>query len=322
MDTTRQAMKGAWLSSLVLVACTEFSIHDGDEKLEDGVVVVETFLSNPLPRVDILWVLDNTVSMTDTLLMLSEQAPEFIGRLTEHSVSWHLASVTTESDAEHLGVLQGNPWLLTPSMPDASEAFAQLLAVETLDTSLDAGLGTALAALDEDILANENRAFRRPDAALHVVVASDGDDRSEAQLGEDPVGTFIDELDELTARTGMNASLSAITGPTPDGCRGESGSALPGDRYIDVAVATGGHVESICTPDLGRLADTIADIALPESQRFVLQAAPSPGSLRVQINGVRTDTGWELTSEPPALFFSMAPPAGSEIQARYKVVAQ
>jgi hypothetical protein len=315
-------MKVAWLTFLALGGCSEFSIHDDDERYNEGVVVVETFLSNPLPRVDILWVLDNTASMTDTLLTLSDQAPEFTDRLTEHEVSWHLGLVTTETDAENRGVLQGNPWLLTSSMPDVADAFAQMLSVDTQDTSQDAGLGAAFAALDEDILANANRAFRRPDAALHVVVASDGDDRSEAQLGDDPAEAFVDELDSIVERTGLNASLSAIAGPTPDGCRGDNGSALPGRRYIDVAVATGGHFESICDPDLARLADAIADVAMPRSQRFALQASPAPGSLRVQINGVRTDTGWNLDSNPPSLFFSVTPPAGSEIQARYQVVAQ
>jgi len=315
-------MKVAWLTILALGGCTEFSIHDDDEQLNDSVVVVETFLSNPLPRVDILWVLDNTASMTDTLLTLSDQAPDFTDRLTETAVSWHLGLVITETDAESRGILHGNPWLLTSSMPDPADVFSQLLAVDTLDTSQDAGLGTAFAALDPDLLANDNRAFRRPDAALHVVVASDGDDRSEDLLGDDPAGAFLDELDVIAERTGLNASLSVIAGPTPDGCRGDDGSALPGDRYIEVAVATGGHFESICSPDLGRLASAIADIATPRNQRFVLQASPAVGSLRVQINGVRTDTGWELDSNPPSLFFSVLPPAGSEIQARYRVVAQ
>ena len=318
MDSTRPTMRAAWLTVFWLSACTEFSIQDDDETLNDAVVVVETFLSNPLPRVDILWVLDNTASMTDTLLTLSDQAPDFTNRLTEHEVSWHLGLVTTETDGERRGLLHGNPWLLTSSMPDVADAFAQLLAVDTLDTSLDAGLGTAFAALDEDI----NRAFRRPDAALHVVVATDGDDHSEAQLGDDPAGAFVDELDQTMERTGLNASLSTIAGPTPDGCRGEDGSALPAARYIDVAVATGGHFESICSPDLRRLADAIADIAMPRNQRFPLQASPAPDSLRVQINGVRTDTGWSLESDPPSLFFSVVPPAGSEVQARYQVMAQ
>ena len=129
-------------------------------------------------------------------------------------------------------------------------------------------------------------------------------------------------MDQIVERTGLNASLSAIAGPTPGGCSGADGFALPGERYIDVAVATGGHFESICDPDLRSLADAVADVAMPRSQRFVLQGTPAPGSLRIQVNGVRTDTGWELSSNPPSVFFFEAPPAGSEIQTRYRVVTQ
>ena len=53
--------------------------------------------------------------------------------------------------------------------------------------------------------------------------------------------------------------------------------------------------------------------------RFVLQATPEPNTLRVQINGERTDDGWSLLSEPASIEFELAPLPDSEIRIRYEV---
>ena len=84
--------------------CTEFSIEDTDDTLAPGAVIEETFVPNPLPRVDILWVLDNTASMAEELAYLRANSREFLDALDEQEVSWHMALVATETNDDEFAL--------------------------------------------------------------------------------------------------------------------------------------------------------------------------------------------------------------------------
>ncbi|MDP6934661.1 MAG: hypothetical protein QGG40_17195 [Myxococcota bacterium] len=47
------------------LGCQEFVLSDRDEVVAEPVVVVENFTQTPLPKVDILWVIDDTASMDE-----------------------------------------------------------------------------------------------------------------------------------------------------------------------------------------------------------------------------------------------------------------
>ena len=302
--------------------CSEFAIQDKDDRVVPGVVLEETFTPNPLPRVDILWVLDNTASMMDEHEALREQSETFLAALNELDVSWHLGLVLTETSAESFGVLSGNPWLLTESMPSTAVDFSNLFDVAPAESAEGAGLAAAMAAINSERLAFENRGFRRSNAALHIIVASDEDDGSDRRLVDDPTETFLNALQIETEESGHAATLSAIVGPMPNGCVGDTGTALAGGRYIDVAEQTGGNVESICNPDLARLAANVADEGTTLSDRFPLQAEPAPNSTAVWMDGERANSGWSIDQAEPALVFSEPPIPGTLIRVRYTVESQ
>ncbi len=307
--------------ALLSLGCSEFSIEDKDETNIEGVVVDESFEPNPRPRVDILWVLDNTASMAEEHAYLMGRASEFLNALDAMDVSWHMGLIVTETLPEEFGVLSGNPWLLTSSMPSPAEEFEALFEVEPVQSSEGAGLAAAMMALRPDRLALENHGFRREDTSLHVIVASDEDDGSDERLFDDPVQAFADTLREDASRSGRDATLSAIVGPNPTGCTGETGTALAGERYIEIANQTAGHIESICNPDLEALAATVAEQGTPEESRFELQARPLNDSVAVWVDGQRTASGWFIDSNPPALVFDSPPSRGAFIRVRYTVAA-
>lgn len=300
--------------------CTEFSIEDTDDTLAPGAVIEETFVPNPLPRVDILWVLDNTASMAEELAHLRANSSEFLDSLDEKEVSWHMALVATETNDDEFGVLFGNPWVVTPSMPTASDDFADLFDVDLAKSAEGAGLFVALAALHPERLDDENRGFRRPNAALHVVVVSDEDDGSDERMDGDPADAFVDELAHHSETTGFPAVCSAIVGPQSSGCIGQAGRALPGRRYIDVAQRTGGSVQSICNPDLASVAGRVAELSAPLETRFALQGTPTANGTAVWVDGVRTATGWHIDPGGPALVFERPPQRGALIRIRYTVM--
>ncbi|MCK6522558.1 hypothetical protein L6R49_14095 [Myxococcota bacterium] len=303
-----------------LVACNiDNTLRGQDEVAEEEVFVTETFEQASLPRIDVLWVVDSTASMADEQLALGDAFPALASSLGEAGLSFQLGVVTTEVDGLDGGVLQGDPWIITSNTPDAAAAFADAVAVGSTDDGPEAGLAAMKLALTEPNRSGANRGFRRADAALHVVVVSDDDDHSDAWLGEDPASVALELLAAESAASGSPALFSAVIGAPETGCRGEGGQAQPGDRYAQVALASGGVVEDICQSDLSALASRLGELSQAFPTRFLLQSEPYKGAARVSVDGARLDSGWELEVNPPAVVFDEAPAPGAIIEVTYQL---
>lgn len=301
------------------VGCNENALNPrGDSGLEP-LVVEETFLQAPLPKVDILWVVDNTASMEDEQAALAGSFGSFAASLSELGLAWQLGVVTTDVSDDRAGRLRGDPWLITPDVEDAEAAMQEAVAVGTDSESAEAGLGAAWLALSEPLRSGDNRAFRRPDATLHVVVVSDNDDHSEDLLGADPAGAFIAFLEDESAATGQPALLSAVIGDVPFGCTWDGGTALPGTAYAAVAEASAGTVASICDADLEPVLAALGAASATWPDTFPLQASPVADSVRVTVDGLSQSNGWTVDVDAPAIRFETPPAPGVEIGVRYEV---
>ena len=300
------------LASALICACTDFSIDDSDSNADKPTIIEETFLQDPTPRVDLLWMMDNTSSMETEHAHLAGVIGDFMQELDSQGVSWHLGFITPDGG----GVLEGNPWVLTTSNV-SPDRLANSLNVG-LDGSLpQTGLAALIRALSEPLVSTDNSGFRRDNAALHMVVYADGDDQSDAVLGSDPVGQLLTFLDEESTRTGLPAVLSAVVGPEESGCLGPSGSATSGKRYLDAAISSGGATTSICNPDLPSIAEAVTDVSIALSTQFELQAAPVERTIRVAINEDRIEGGWSIDGR--SLVFETPPDYGATISVRYEV---
>ncbi len=308
-----------FMLSLVLPGCSEFGVSDQDEVVQNPITLEERFTQVPLPKLDVLWVIDNTPSMADEQLALSSALTSFTAGLQDAGVAWQVGVVKTDILDDDAGVLQGVPWVITPAQEDLDIALAAAAAVGLDGQPPEAGLGAAWLALTEPLASGLNRGFRRDDAALHIVVMSDGDDASEAILGGRPDEAFLLFLEEEAVRTGQSASLSAVVGDAPNGCIGDLGSAQPGLVYLSVAQQSGGVVQSICEPDFSAITTELGTDTIPWSDRFPLTEVPVTDSIRVAVDGERQDTGWSLEASPPAILFERPPAPGAEITVSYEV---
>jgi hypothetical protein len=317
---TRPALPGPLvpLAAGAALGCTEFSLRGDQEPARPQVEVTETFAQAPLPRVDVLWVIDDTPSMAGARAALQLGLVGFLDALDAADLAWQVGVTTTDLHRELPGMLVGDHWILTPGMDGAEAA---LIATLSLPTGQEptGGLGAAALAIGPELAAGANRGFRRDDAALHVIVVSDSDDQSEAVLGDDPVGAYRERMSDEADRTGRSALLSAIVGEPEVGCAGPSGTALPGDRYAQLARELGGALGSVCDADLSPVLSRLIDVSAEWPTRFPLQARPRPDSARVWVSGDRVDAGWSLDLDEPALVFDAPPAPGAEIGIRYEV---
>jgi hypothetical protein len=297
------------------MGCSDFSINDHDVRSTEAVVVEETFLQDPVPRVDLLWLIDNTASMASEQAYLAAHIEDFADRLDAAQVSWQMGALTPDGD----GVLEGNPWVITPGNLSPF-ALASMFQPGTDGSQPSTGLSAIITALSSPRSIEDNRGFRRPDAALSVLIFADGDDQSDAILGPAPVDTYVDFLAAQADDTGLSAMTTAIVGPDPAGCTGVTGTATAGTRYSDAAQATGGQTLSICDPNLDAIADEIASQGVHLATSFELQAPPISGEVRVSVDQLRRDDGWWVTDT--TLHFETAPTFGSTITVRYSVGEQ
>lgn len=297
--------------AVLVAACSDYGLADPDEAAAPPVRVEEQFTQAARPALDVLFVVDSTGSMAEELATFSARAGELVEALDAVGLAWQLG-VTTADPADG-GALVGHPWIVTPEADDPVAAFAAALDVGADSPPPAAGLdAAALALLDADGL---NRGFRRDGASLHVVFVSDGDDQSGGYLGDDPVAAVIALLDADAARSGGVARASAVVGDVPDGCKGATGSARAGTRYVEVAEATGGAVVSICRAELRVVADALGVRGVEWPTTFSLQAAPDEGSVVVEVDGARLVDGW--TVEGASLVFAEAPSPGALIEVTY-----
>ncbi len=290
-----------------------------DPDVEVRTELEERFFQVPLPRVDVLWIMDDTGSMAAEQARLADSFKVFVQGLDALGIDFQLGVVTTDMSGEGGGVLLGNPWVVTALHADPVEAFLANSDVGTAGTGPEAGLAAMVAALKEPNRSGANRGFRREDAALHVVVLSDANDRSGDWLGVDPVSTAQALLEDERQRTQRSARFSAVVGDAPFGCFSEDGSAEAGTRYLQVAADSGGSQASICSDDFGPLLENLGAVGVEYPVRFPLQAEPNPDSVRVSLGGVLQEEGWSLELDPAAVVFD-APPAPEErIDVQYRL---
>ncbi|MCB9791739.1 MAG: hypothetical protein H6741_03340 [Alphaproteobacteria bacterium] len=310
----------AALSALALSGCgSDIFVRGNDTPVEEEVFVTETFTQAALPKVDVLWVIDDTGSMGEEQAALADAFPSFVDALEGVGLNYHLGVISTDAGAEDAGLLLGDPWIITPAAEDPAALFAEAAAVGTQGLGPVAGLAATLMALGEPMISEDNRGFRRADAALQVVVVSDDDDRSEDFLDGDPATLALAFLAEEAAATGLPAFLSAVIGDPGVGCNGSRGVALPGDTFAEVAEGSGGVVESICGADFSELVEELGALSVAVERDFPLQTEPYTDALRVSVDGERQDEGWSLLREPALVRFDEAPAAGAVIEVRYQV---
>ncbi|MFP2906642.1 hypothetical protein ACLESD_16585, partial [Pyxidicoccus sp. 3LFB2] len=307
----------------------------------------DRFIQRSEPKVDLLFVIDNSGSMAEEQQSLSENFKALSAQAASWGVDYRIAVTTTglEGSPDGWTICPGgvaggengrlfpadnsSPRIITPATPNAEAVFASNVKVgichwdEQGMEAMSRALSAPLASSEDDpstpLPQDGNAGFLREEATLAVIFISDEDDFSGGVYPSPrPVSVYEDFLLSLKGGDRSKFSVSAIVGPRDLGTCPTANSS--GTRYIELAEATGGVVESICTPDWTSALRKLSKSAFAPNRAFPLTGTPSDASrITVRVDGSPVSAGWTFDPPAHAVIFdtSAAPPPASAVEVVY-----
>jgi len=310
----------------------------------------DTFTQTTGQDVDVLFVIDNSGSMSEEQSNLAANFQSFIGGAATWQNDYHIGVTTTDLELENgrLVSANGNKRFVTTANQSQFAANAQ---VGTNGSGDEKGLASAQAALslphtagsglnptactaDTDCTAPErcwdnfcggrNRGFLREDAALELVIVSDEEDSSPGDLN-----FYINFFKNIKGFYNENLfHMHAIVGDVPNGCSSSAGDATPGQRYVTVANATGGAVVSVCDTNFTAGLSSIGDIAFGLRTQFFLGRLPEPSTITLGVAGTscssNSGANWVYDTDSNSVVFAETggcmPAAGQQVVIKYKTI--
>lgn len=241
----------------------------------------------PAHPVDVLWVIDNSATMTEEQATLTASFQDFAEILFQTSVDFQMGVITTDVEAGQ-GLLVGD--LLTADTPEIDAAFGAQANVGTRGARQEEPLEATRLAISEPALSEGNAALFRDNADLQIIIVTDEDDQS-----PDEVTTYEADFSAFKASTDYRISL--VGGPLPEGCASADASAEAATRLHVAVDDTGGVFKSICEPDMGPVMKSIAFNTTGMTDTFPLTLLPDLSTLVVKVDGVamhmRPSNGWQ-----------------------------
>lgn len=310
-------MSRSLLLSLVaaLIGCSD----QGFTRLDQA----DVWIQEPSGAVDVLLVIDDSCSMAPHQSALGASFASFIRWFVGAGIDYQIAVVTTDArDPSKSGRIQGE--IMTPETPNPEGAFTRAVSVGIAGSRYERGLEMARLALTEPLISTDNAGFLRDYASLTLVFVSDEDDKSPW-----PVHEYVNAFREVKERGDRLAyNASALVVGDAEACG--SSQARRGERYIDVALQSGGVVGDICSQDFQDIAGELSLSASRMRNIYYLSGEPNLATLQVSVDGevVPCEEGIWTYDEPldrrsgeprPAVVFApdQVPEVGAQIVARY-----
>lgn len=245
-------------------------------------------------QMDILFVIDNSGSMSEEQTNLTANFPKFIEILNtfrDGTLDYRVGVTTTSFRAEILGVPLGNaaegallkgdamvrPWL-ERSDANVIETFTDLASVGLGGSGNEQPLRASQAALTERVVDGSNAGFLRDDALLAIIILTDEDDASEGQssggIAPGPAPSVTDFVAAFDSVKGERArwATAVIAGDEAPTCNSQFGDAKYATRLLDFVQQTGKNAvfSSICDGDLSKALDEALDTFSIACDDFVL----------------------------------------------------
>jgi hypothetical protein len=267
--------------------------------------------SEQTKKLDVVWIIDNSGSMSDEQNDLGSNFSAFIDNFITKNVDFKMAITTTDTSTQDKKgkMVYGSDVKLTSAKAQENEAqfksdFNSLVKVGVYGSGYEKGL-----AASEGFMQKYAATFLRPEAYLAVVVLSDEEDQS-----PNTVGYYTDFMKSFKSEAGL---VKVYTIADIHKTNSGSGITTGADRYIEASNQTAGEVADIRN-DFHQFLSTMGDSIINLLDSFALENAPVDGTLRVYVNGVETvDYTYDSSSRSIKFNPNNLPPVGAEISVYY-----
>ena len=282
-------------------------VADGDFALD----LVDDFEQDEVTSADILFVIDNSGSMSIWQTALTDNFTSFIGVFAVTGVDYQIAVITTDDE-----MFQGP--VLTDATPDLETEFTDQAIAGTYGSSMEKGLHYAELATLPGGDAAPGSDFLRTDAKFIIIFVSDEKDWSSKTDLE-----YATHFKSLKITDSMVVT-HAVVGDAPSGCDSPTSTwarADYGEGYIEVSDLMGGEFVSLCAEDWGAELEGLAHDSIL-NRSFELTDIPYEETIVVEVDGSEV-TGWTYNDIENSVDFmgSYVPTSGTEIEISYSVLA-
>lgn len=314
--------------------------------LSDSSSFQQTAVFQPR-KLDVLFVVDNSGSMSSSQTNLANNFSSFIDRFISKGYDFKIAVATTDAfygeqfvnsscslcnvnqTRFRSGVVPTPVYVidknnydlgLTTEVDRLKSEFSANVKVGVAGSGDERAFSSIKAVLNSSL----NAGFRRSDAYLAIVIVSDEEDFSQDSISMNEsytnpllhtVQSYHDFLNTLTA----DYSVSTIS-ILDETCRASLGSGRKiGQRYMQLADLTGGTKNSLCSAFDTSLDNISATIEASQATVYQLNKKPVISSIRVIINGQlipeNAANGWtyNVTSNSVEINGSYKPQTGDNV---------
>jgi hypothetical protein len=287
--------------SLMAISCLVLSCTSQQEfGLIPSQEVTETSLTYN-NEVDLLFVVDTSATMSAHQVDLSEQTPFFLDALIGTKLDFRIAITTMDMRTQaEKGRFVGVPKVLTNSTPNLVNVLQDRLAIMGENGgSVEMGRAAMLTAIQREADLYPASEFFRPDALLVIVFLTNEDDASDDSVN------YIQILDELKPPlpSGERSWVAHFIGVVPgvSHCELWEGQYAAGYKYMELAEASGGVVENICSADLRAAVNSVKSRVIQYITDIRLDRIPDVDTIQVKVNGVvvpkSSVNGWSYVEE-------------------------
>lgn len=311
--------------SVVFAACSPQDAMPESPKLEPAgqpEKISTNEAANFNPKVDILFVIDDSGSMGGEQGSLALNIPKFIGEIQKSSIlDYHIGVTSSTYDsyartncggngrACGQGKLHGgdaNVPFITRKTPNGLKILADNMILGTSGSALERFFSPVMAALSAPLVNGENAGFYRPDASLVVIFITDAEDQSTGVSSDDYL-KFVWALKNGDQRKVLTyGAIIPVGAQTGNDCSRDE-MAEPVELTAAISKSNGSYFD-LCGTDYGlQLGLMAADLAQKVSKVLYLNRAPDLNSISVYFGTQKIENdlrnGWTYDASRNALVF-------------------
>jgi len=283
------------------------------------------------PKVDILFVVDNSGSMAVHQGNLSANVSKFTATFTKGSVlDYNIGIISTDMDNWRgkpcCGELTGTVKVVNKGTQNADQVLAQNFLLGTSGSADEKSFDPVVAALSAPNLTTKNAGFYRQSASLVVIFLTDAEDQSRTNAAS--LYKFLVDLKNGNQDKVLGYGVLVPSNDTSRCERDEYGvSPDKIESFLSMVVNNKNNIMSICDPDYGtRLANMAKDIVDKVGNIIYLDLPAEYESIRVTYGSMdlprNYETGWSFDTKKNAILLGTkinwgSQPSGSRIKVFY-----